>query len=188
MSKTTAALIAHYYRQTHERVLKIVSDLTDEQWQRRPQPRAHSIAFVVWHLARWADHLRVELIFQLSEAQEPFDVGLQIWEAEKLADAWGLTSGELGALDTGMLMDENQAAALALPEKAVLLDYATRTFSAAQATINTLDDSQIMRPHRLTRGEVVGNVIFAYLNHDNRHLGEIELLRGLQGLQGTATR
>jgi hypothetical protein len=34
----------------------------------------------------------------------------------------------------------------------------------------------------------VGDAILAHLVHDNRHLGEIETLRGLQGLIGTATQ
>ena len=37
--------------------------------------------------------------------------------------------------------------------------------------------------------ETVGNnVVMPHLVHDNRHLGEIECLRGLLGLRGTATR
>jgi hypothetical protein len=114
----------------------------------------------------------------------------QIWRVEGLADKWGLDPVVLAHEETGMLMKDADAAALALPEKAILLDYARRTFAAGERAVRALDDVEILAEysdHVGTPTEIVGNTIMVHLTHINRHLGEIEYIRGLQGMKGSST-
>src|SRR3569623_2960856 len=122
MTGSPVAMIAFRYRQTHERLLAILDDLTDEQFAWRPAPLAHPIAANVWHLARWADHLQAHLPGMTEALGRRLGPGRQLWEEEELAARWGLDPAELGQDETGMLMDDEPAARLPLPGKAALLD------------------------------------------------------------------
>ena len=91
-----------------------------------------------------------------------------------------------------MLMDATTD--LPLPGKADLLDYARRAFAATERALAALTDDDLRTPNALEAGgahaatPTIGDAILTHLTHTNRHLGEIECLRGLQGLRGTATR
>jgi DinB family protein len=188
MSDSSAAVIAFHYRRTHERALALVAELSDEQAAWRPTPGAHSIGFILWHLGRWADHLQATVPTMTAELGGRLGEGRQIWEAEGLASAWGLTPASLGHAETGMLMGDDDAATLPLPDRAVLLDYARRAFAAADRAVGAIDDRQAVQPQAGNPDRTVASAVLTHLTHDNRHLGEIEYLRGLQGLRGTATR
>jgi len=45
--------LSTYYRWAHEHVLTLVEDLSAEQVDWRPATYSISIAFHLWHLARW---------------------------------------------------------------------------------------------------------------------------------------
>jgi hypothetical protein len=179
---TTADAIRREFRLVWERLLETVEPLTDEQFAWRPGPGAPTITFHVWHAARWTD-------WHLETLRDP---GTQIWERERLAEAWSL-SGDLGFDDTGMGLE---ACDLPLSQHAVL-DYARRVFHEAWAAIAAMDSAQMDAPytgHRrdviVRRGEVPthGALVLTQLVHLNRHLGMIEALKGAQGLLGTATQ
>ena len=57
--------IAARTAQVHELIVKVTSDLSDEQLTRRPGDVAPSvaptIAWHLWHIARWADVLQASL-------------------------------------------------------------------------------------------------------------------------------
>ena len=145
MGGAPADLIAFGYRQTHERVLALVDDLSDEQLAWR-HSAVHSIAWNLWHLARWADHLQERIPHMTAELGRRLGMSRQVWEAEGLAER----------------------------------------------AVDAVDDQQFRQPNALEQAgpdtPTVGRALLAHLTHDNRHLGEIECLRGLQGLRGTATR
>ena len=133
------------------------------------------------HLARWADYLQ-EIINGR---------GSQIWEKEGLAARWNLETKSLGYAQTGMEMDEKTVMLLRMPKKAVLLDYACRAFAAAQQAIGTIDDADFYKVYETLHGEnwrdgCIGPIISTWMTHDNRHLGMIECLVGVQGLSGSA--
>lgn len=183
MAESPAATVALNYRRTHERALKLAEDLRQEQLVWRPGPKAPSIGFHLWHMARWADHLQAFL----NNASQ------QIWEAQGLAQRWGFTQRALGHMDTGMGMDDDASASLPLPGKDALLDYARRAFAAADAAVEQVGVRRFDAPREDPRtswadAPTIGAVIIGNLAHDNRHLGMIEALRGVQGLRGTATR
>jgi hypothetical protein len=183
MAECIMDYIARYYRAAHKQVLKVVESLDDQQFMWRPNRTTPSIGFHVWHLARWADYLQ-EMIT---------DTGVQIWETEGLAAQWGFSDADLGFAETGLGMDDDASASLPWPGKDILLDYAHRAFAKADQAVGAVSEDQFYRRVR-DRHEAewkeaeIGDAIIDWLKHDNRHLGMIECLLGVQGLHGTATR
>ena len=115
------AEIYEQYRNTHENLLNLIINLTNEQIGWTPNSTTPSIGFHVWHLARWADYLQ-EMINGR---------GSQLWEKEELAAHWDMETASLGYAQTGMSMDDETAVTLRIPEKGFLLDYTRRAFAAA---------------------------------------------------------
>ncbi len=177
---TPLGTIVFNYRRTHERALKITEDLSDEQLSWRAFATVPSIGFHIWHMARYADSLQ-----QLIASS-----GDQIWEKERLAEQWDLTAIALGEEETGSGMGDEMSADLRLPAKDVLLGYVHKTFDAASQSVDAIDEARFQK---LTKAaghdglQTVGFVLTSAITHDNRHLGMIEALRGVQGLRGTAT-
>jgi hypothetical protein len=197
MNKNDANPIVFSYLNAHARVLQVVEDLTEEQFLRAAAPAVHPIAFCVWHLARWADHLRVHLPPMNADLARLLGEQRELWREEDLARRWGFVAGNLGYDETGMLMENAAAVALPFPSKAAVLEYAHRAFARADEVVGVLDERLLAGPNEPEmRKQSITNVfarvsvadaILAHVVHDNRHLGQIECLRGLMGLRGTAT-
>ena len=164
-------------RETHDGVLRLATDLTDDQIRWRPGPHAPAIGFHVWHLARWADHDR-SLI----------DGTTQLWESRDLAASWGLASTGLGKAGSGTEMGDDASEALVLPPKDVLLEYVRATFDALDTTLGLVSPQGLDAPAGPSgNASPLSDFLFVFVTHDNRHLGMIEALRGLLGLSGTAS-
>lgn len=193
VSGLTSVVTANY-RETHEHVLAAVEGLSDEQFAWQSGPSGHSIAWNLWHIARWADVFQANMPARTAALAQRLGPGRQLWEAEDLAASWGLDPALLGYKGTGMLMDDEASPSLALLSKEALLTYARRVFEAARTAVDAIDDEQFQAvdAYRLAEDPSssarVGDVVISFLVHDNRHLGEIECLRGLLGLRGSVTR
>lgn len=176
-SRTSAVpLLAWALRQLHERLVRLVSDLTDAQVAWRPSPQSHSLGFGVWHIARCDDnYLRAHV------QGRP-----EIWQEEGWSQRWGLD-----AESTGMLLSDEEAAGLPLPGKKDLLAYAQRVWNEVEAFAGALGPEELARPvHHVerTRGLTTGQLLMTHIyGHDNRHMGEMEYLKGLLGLRGSIT-
>lgn len=162
-------------------MIELVEGLTDSQIAWTPNETTPSIGFHVWHLARWADYLQ-EMINGR---------GSQFWETEGMAARWGMESVSLGYAQTGMYMDGKAVMTLRFPSKAILLDYARRAFAAAQQAVAGIGDAEFYQKFEDLHGEgwhdgQIGPIITTWMTHDNRHLGMIECLIGIQGMHGTA--
>ena len=182
MTESIMTEIFHQYRQTHEYLLNLVDGLTDEQIAWTPNATAPSVGFHLWHLTRWADYLQ-----EMINGRR----GSQVWKKEGLCAKWELDIDSLGYAETGFGMDDKAVISLRLPHKAMLLDYARKAFSAAQQAVNTIRDEQFYRVYEDLHGENwreghIGPIISSWITHDNRHLGMIECLVGIQGMQGSA--
>ena len=160
--------------QARARILSAANDLTDDQLAWRPSPGAHSIGFALWHTARADDNVQADLTGRPLE-----------WEVGGYAARWGYP--ERG---TATGWDDERAAGLPLPPRDELFAYVRRVFSATDAAIAALDDAALSRTQRSrfmgaegSAAEIVGSAI----GHDNRHLGEIEYIKGLLGLRGSVT-
>ena len=181
MTDSIMAELANRYRLNQENLLELVGDLTNEQMAWTPNATTPSVGFHVWHLARWADYLQ-ELINGR---------GSQLWETEGLATRWNMATNSLGYAQTGMEMDEKSAMTLQMPGKDALLDYARRSFAAAQRAVAKIEDNGFFAVYECFHGENwhdghIGPIVITWMTHDNRHLGMIECLIGLQGQSGSA--
>ena len=183
MTESTMRSIAMCYASTHEQELKVVDGLDDGQVMWRPSNTAPCIGFHLWHLSRWADYLQ-EMISGTHG---------QIWETEGLAAQWGLGDVDLGLAETGMGLDDDVSASLPLPKKDILLQYARRAFAKADQAVGMMSEEDFHRTvhdrHEAEWKEAeAGDAVLSWFKHDNRHLGMIECMLGVQGLHGTATR
>ena len=102
-----------------------------------------------------------------------------------------MVTASLGYAQTGMSMDDKTAMTLKIPKKALLLDYASRAFDLAQQAVDGIGDADFYRVYECLHGETwhdgqIGPIISTWMTHDNRHLGMIECLIGIQGMHGTA--
>lgn len=173
--------IASFYASTHDKILQSVESLSQAELDWSPGVKAPSIAFHVWHAARYADYV-AEIIW---------GPGSQIWDQERLAELWGLGTS-LGIGNTGMGLDDS-AVTLPLPGKDTLLEYARRAFMHCNAAIQSLTDEQFKEVRKDRFGiaykeHVLGPAVIMFMAHANRHLGMIEAIKGFQGMRGTATR
>ncbi len=181
MPENIMAEISRQYRLVHENLLDLVDGLTDEQIKWIPGGTTPCVGFHVWHLARWADYLQ-EIINGR---------GSQLWEKEEMAARWNMETASLGYAQTGMSMDDQTAMALRMPRKDLLLDYARRAFSLAEQAVDSINDHEFYRVYETLHGENwhdghIGPIILTWMEHDNRHLGMIECLIGVQGMHGSA--
>ena len=168
-------LIRARERKVHERLLAVVEDLSDEQLAWRPAPRAHSIGYALWHCARLDDNVRSDLT-----GTDP------VWDQGGYARRWGHPESGVG---TGW--EDEQASSLPLPPKAEMLEYARRVFSEMDDWASEADDARLTETVRGRfahgRETMKGDALIRSLDHDNRHLGEMEYIKGLLGLRGSST-
>jgi DinB superfamily len=156
-----------------------VAGLSDEQVQSRPGGTLPSIAFHVWHSARWADY-----------DSEACGGVPQIWLKQGFAERWQLQGIETSDGGTGTGLGDDEAAALQLPGTRELLLYASAAFMLLEQTVERLVDGELTLrlDQRESRVDSIEALLLAHLTHVNRHLGMVEAIKGLQGLSGTATR
>lgn len=162
-------------RWTHE----CVSPLTEEQLRWQPNVTTPAIRFHLFHMARCADYLQNCITESTG----------QLWTRENIAKQWGLEPEQLGFGENGASLEGEAAMRLPLPDKEVLFEYAQRVIAATEQALAQVDDATFQRvvPAYGGRPMTVGEVITDNLEHLSRHLGMIEAMRGVQGLNGTAT-
>jgi hypothetical protein len=180
MPADTLDLAKQRSRLTRELVLKVVDGVSDDQLAWRPAPRAHSMGWTLWHIARCADKFAAQV-----------DGTAEIWEREALVAKWGLAEILLGSNGVGTGVDDDTAATLRPPSKDLLVDYARRSFAALDAVVDRLDADAVAREQTtfyFDEPAAIGRAFVTSIAHDNRHLGELEYVKGLLGFRGSATR
>src|ERR1700682_5010132 len=83
------------FKAAHARLLAAAEELSPEQFGQSAGPSLHSVAWQMWHAARWDDVFAS--YFHKALAKEPRS---QVWERESLAGRWSLTSGSMGLRET----------------------------------------------------------------------------------------
>ena len=157
---------------------------------RRPGPRAPSIAFHGWHMARWADRYQSAMPAWLG-GRPRAEFAPEIWVADDVVGRWGLAgidTGDFGG--TGAGLDDEASAALPLPDAPELLAYMDAAFEAFLARVTAIeDDSMLDIEVTDLYGErsTIADAIADATSHSDRHLGMIEALRGVLGDHGTVT-
>ena len=163
----------------HERLLTAAESMSPEQFTWSAAPGLHSVAWQLWHVARWDDVFASYLHKAL--AQDP---RAQIWEREALAGRWGLILGSMGRRDTGTEMSDEAAEAMRFPAQNEVVGYARLAFAYADEAITLISDEQLLAAAKVDPdGDTKLDNALIYIEHLSRHLGMIEAIRGLQDRQ-----
>jgi hypothetical protein len=187
--ETATRLLLRNYAVAHERALKVVEDLTDEQFAMSLHPSVHSIGWQLWHAARWEDRFAEILLHRVPELAQRHGPARQLWNSESIGERWGLPVANMGYRDTGTAMDEEAAERMVLPEKAQVVDYARRAFAFAdEVSASLTDELLLMELPGDPDHDSVGQNLVIYLEHVTRHLGTMEAMKGQLGLRGSVTR
>lgn len=191
MTKITPLIsIINYYRDTNADILKTIGALSDNQIVWQPHAACHSIAFILWHLARWEDHLQATIPGMTEELSRRLPPGQQIWERDHIAARWGFDPTRLGESQTGTDFDIEVSGELPWPKKEILLEYAQQAFAAVEYALSFIDEEQFEEIERLQYDDeymkeslaqtgTVGNAMVEHLVHNIHHLGEVYYLIGL---------
>jgi len=172
------------YKVAHARLLTAAEGLSPEQFAMSAGPSLHSVAWQLWHAARWDDVFASYL--HRAFARDP---RTQAWDRESLADRWSLTSGSLGRRDTGTEMSDEMAEEIRFPDQKEVLSYARLAFAYTEEALALAPDDRLLAvakddPH----GDSLLDNVLIYLEHLSRHLGMIESIRGLQGSASSSKR
>jgi DinB family protein len=180
MTSDTLDLAKQRSKMTRELVLKVIDGLSDDQLAWRPAPRAHSMGWTLWHIARCADKFSAQA-----------GGTAELWVKDGLAAKWSLAEVLMGSNGVGTGVDDETAATLRPPSKDLLVDYARRSFAALDAVVDRFDADAVARKETtfyFDEPATIGRAFVTSIAHENRHLGELEYVKGLLGLRGTATR
>jgi hypothetical protein len=176
-------------REIHRVVLELAESLSEDQLRWRPDGYATSIGFHLWHLARESDYLRSAIVERVEQLGPDFGPPTEIWAREELATRWRFPPEAATTVGTG-LTDEI-AATLPIPAKADLLDYLRHAYADLEAFATLVDERYptsdgLEEALAIRIGRIRLNVL-NFLTHDCRHLGMMEVLKGLQTGFGSAT-
>ena len=169
---TVAEFIREGLRNQHRMIDEAVRDLTPEQlhWLPPDSPANH-IAFTLWHYVRTEDNI-VQFVLQ---GRKP-----TVWIEGGYNESFALDRIAQG---TGMPTDD--AHALRLPAIDEWLKYQHAVWQASDEYLSSVSDEALeqvlqVRPFGDLPARQVLNI--SVLTHGHTHLGEINLLRVLQGL------
>ena len=173
-------IIGLRYKRTHTLLLDLVGDMTDEELRWQPQPPGNSVAWMLWHLGRFADGFQVQIAHAHEELTARLGIAEQVWLAEQIGARWGLEAAKLGPTEAGIGMKSDDALNLRLPDKEVLLAYVRQCFALADRAVDAIDDRHytvtFISQHR-TEPMTIGETILANLQHERYHLGQLRYLK-----------
>ncbi len=163
---STVAFIQRSLEFTHAALVDARNG-TDEQLHFVPEQGSHSIAWCLWHTARVED-----LIISRVTAQPP------VW-SEEWAEHTGLPYEGFG---TGM--SDEDARQVRVADIAALSGYQDAVFEQTARFLANATDEDLEREIPARNGtESVGEAISLHMmGHFNGHRGEINTLRGMQGM------
>ena len=151
-----------------------IADLSLEQLHWRANDHGCPIAFILWHYYRTQDNI-IQFVLQRKPT---------VWLEEGWDERFGLDRIAQG---TGMSLGDAQT--LRITSREDFLAYMDGVAKATDAFLAGLDDEALeqtttVKPvGEMPIRDAIGNMC---LNHGFTHLGEIQHLRGLQGLRGMA--
>ena len=149
--------------------LRDARNASEEQLHFTPDHQTHSVAWVLWHSARIEDSI-IQRVAQEKDL---------IWRQSDWAARSGLPAKGIG---TGQSPEEAQQ--LRITGLKVFGEYAEAVADATEAYLRGTTAAELEREVQVgERTETVGGAILLHLiTHLNGHRGEINALRGMQGL------
>jgi hypothetical protein len=181
-TRSLSETLSRAYKLAHQRLLTAAEDMSSEQFRWSAGPSLHSVAWQLWHAARWDDVFASYLHKVLAR-----DPRAQVWERESLADRWSLAPDSMGRRDTGTEMSNEAAEEIQFPDQKAVVGYARLAFAYAEEAITFVTDDQLLAPPKVDpEGDTKLDNVLIYLEHLSRHLGMIESIRGLEGMVGSS--
>jgi hypothetical protein len=172
---TLVQFVRQALRNQHNMLDQSIGDLTFEQFHYVPPgTMSNHIAFTIWHYVRTEDNV-VQFILQ--------DRKPTVWLSGGFHDRWGL---EKAAQGTGMTVEAAQS--LRLPPVDEWLPYQRAVWQASDDYLGSIDDSALEREVKVMPfGDIPAYraLSMPVLTHGHGHLGEICVLRVLQGLKSS---
>ena len=159
-------------RQLHGSYRDAIGDLSLDQLHWRANDHGCPIAFILWHYFRTEDNV-IQFVLQRKPT---------VWLEKGWDKKFGLDRIAQG---TGMSMEDAQA--LRVNSKEEFMAYMDAVAKATDEYLATLNEEALERKTTVRPlGEIrvsdaIGNMC---MTHGFTHLGEIQHLRGLQGLRG----
>jgi hypothetical protein len=190
--RQTFGLFARHYRVCHKNAVEMVGELSEEQFQWRPSPGPQSIGWNLWHIARWDDYF-AEVLVAGTPSLASLGPPRQIWKSREVARRWGLDPADLGLEEGGTYLTEQAAAAINLPSKKEVIDYATEAFDHLDRVLPELDDSLLetilpsIKTEAFPDDYSYGDNTQEFLIHAYEHLGTMQALKGMLGFRGSVT-
>ena len=140
---------------------------TDEQLHFVPEGGSHSIAWCLWHTSRVED-----LVMSNVTGQPP------VWSED-----WASKTG-LPVKGFGTNMSDDEAQGVHVGSVAALGEYQDAVFARTNEFLDAASDEELERQIPARNGtESVGEAISLHMmGHFNGHRGEINTLRGMQGM------
>jgi hypothetical protein len=181
--------VLYSFKDIHKIIINIADDMSDEQLNWKPDGYSTSVGFHLWHLARESDYLKAAILQSYPELGSDFGDGVEIWQKRSLAWKWGFAPDLYETVGTGL--SDEIAAKLPIPKKGELLEYLKDSYEAIEQFIEVLDTKYSTFAHVedefKKKIEMIRLNLLVFLNHDCRHLGMMECLKGLQMGFGSAT-
>ena len=143
---------------------------TVEQLHFAPPGENHSTAWILWHAARTEDML-VNRFWQ----GKP-----DLWSAGGWAERTGLPAEGFG---TGQSTDD--ASAVRITDLDAFRGYQAAVHANALAFLDGLSDEDIAQTLQFGGGEetLARSITLRLITHNNAHCGELNVIRGMQGLE-----
>lgn len=174
MSGSLSRLALRQLRNAQRAILVGAEDLDEDQFHWRPESGPQSIAWHVWHAARWDDYMCKRL------GEE------EIWPAERLQERWGWPAElELGDQEAGTGLADEAAEALEFPARTEVVSYAKAVFERSQRLVAGLADDVLAQSWEEGGRATRADAVLGFAGHDFEHGGMIAAVRGLLGLRGT---
>lgn len=173
MSDTPHSILRSSLRSMHALLDKAVEGMTAEQLNFRPQEGGVSGFFSLWHYVRTEDNI-INFVTQGKPT---------VWLEGGYNEAFGLPRNSQG---TGMTEDE--ANAVQVQDVAKWHEYQQKVWQATDSYLAAMSPEEFNQRKVTIKplGEMSlwEGIYGVCLSHGYRHVGEIEYVRGVQGLGG----
>ena len=167
-------LIHSHLNRLHRALEDSIVNLSTDELHWRPSNGCNHIAFSIWHIVRTEDNL---VRFVLQERRPT------VW----IEGGWdGLFN--LDRISQGTGLSEEEAVSIQLPSAKAFLPYMRDVWASTDDYLHSINDSALDGTFNIRPlGEKTVNDIFfeMLITHGFSHLGEIWVLKGLQGFKGS---
>jgi hypothetical protein len=173
MARTAHEILRTSLKSMHDLLDKAVEGMTAEQLNFRPQEGGVSAFFSLWHYVRTEDNI-INWVAQ----QKP-----TVWIEGNYYEYFGLPRTSQG---TGMTTEE--ANAIRISDVAKWHEYQQKVWEATDRYLASMSpeefDERKVTIKPLGEMSLWDGIYGVCLSHGYRHVGEIEYVRGVQGLGG----